>query len=78
MADKIKPYFKQHLILLDKADYQNEAITNIPVNYASHHLAYVIYTSGTTGLPKGVMLEHAGVVNTLYAQEKFLKFQKKV
>ncbi|TFF33719.1 non-ribosomal peptide synthetase, partial [Pseudomonas sp. RIT623] len=29
------------------------------------HLAYVIYTSGSTGLPKGVMNEHAGVVNRL-------------
>src|SRR6202034_709305 len=29
----------------------------------SHHLAYVIYTSGSTGNPKGVMVQHAGVVN---------------
>ncbi|MFS4432360.1 AMP-binding protein, partial [Chryseobacterium sp. S90] len=29
----------------------------------SNHLAYVIYTSGTTGRPKGVMIEHSGVVN---------------
>ena len=27
------------------------------------HLAYVIYTSGSTGQPKGVMIEHAGLVN---------------
>ena len=27
------------------------------------HLAYVIYTSGTTGRPKGVMIEHGGLVN---------------
>ena len=28
-------------------------------------LAYVIYTSGSTGLPKGVMIDHAGAVNTI-------------
>ncbi|HEX2126725.1 MAG TPA: amino acid adenylation domain-containing protein [Thermoleophilaceae bacterium] len=28
-------------------------------------LAYVIYTSGSTGAPKGVMIDHAGAVNTL-------------
>ena len=28
-------------------------------------LAYVIYTSGSTGLPKGVMIDHRGPVNTI-------------
>lgn len=28
-------------------------------------LAYVIYTSGSTGLPKGVMINHRGAVNTI-------------
>ncbi len=28
-------------------------------------LAYVIFTSGSTGQPKGVMIEHAGAVNTI-------------
>jgi amino acid adenylation domain-containing protein len=28
-------------------------------------LAYVIFTSGSTGLPKGVMIDHRGAVNTL-------------
>ncbi|NET03381.1 MAG: amino acid adenylation domain-containing protein [Symploca sp. SIO2B6] len=28
-------------------------------------LAYVIYTSGSTGIPKGVMIDHRGAVNTI-------------
>ncbi|WP_018410094.1 non-ribosomal peptide synthetase [Methyloversatilis thermotolerans] len=28
-------------------------------------LAYVIYTSGSTGMPKGVMIDHRGAVNTV-------------
>jgi len=31
----------------------------------SSHLAYIIYTSGTTGRPRGVMVEHRNVVNTV-------------
>ncbi len=32
---------------------------------AREDLAYVIYTSGSTGLPKGVMIDHRGAVNTI-------------
>ncbi|KAF9921660.1 hypothetical protein BGZ65_010181, partial [Modicella reniformis] len=34
----------------------------------SHHLSYVVYTSGSTGNPKGVMIEHRGVVNYVLAR----------
>ncbi len=38
---------------------------NIRNTVSPDSLAYVIYTSGTTGTPKGVMIEHHGVADTL-------------
>ncbi len=32
---------------------------------AGETLAYIIYTSGTTGTPKGVMVNHSSIINTL-------------
>ncbi|MFD2670169.1 amino acid adenylation domain-containing protein [Marinicrinis sediminis] len=37
-------------------------------------LAYVIYTSGSTGQPKGVMIEHAAVVNFIHAMRDEIDF----
>ena len=37
--------------------------SNLEAASGPHDLAYVIYTSGTTGKPKGVMLEHRGLVS---------------
>jgi non-ribosomal peptide synthetase component F len=39
------------------------------------HLAYVIYTSGSTGQPKGVMIEHRGLLNHLYGMIEALDLQ---
>jgi amino acid adenylation domain-containing protein len=37
------------------------------------NLAYIIYTSGTTGKPKGVMVRHGSVVNTLVCRKEEYK-----
>ncbi|WP_212003977.1 non-ribosomal peptide synthetase [Chitinophaga sp. HK235] len=36
---------------------------NLYLDYRLQDLIYIIYTSGSTGVPKGCMLENAGVVN---------------
>ena len=50
--------------------YPVTALINLPV---PSQLAYVIYTSGSTGLPKGAMIEHAGMLNHLFAKVNDLR-----
>ncbi|GAB6926335.1 hypothetical protein JCM10914A_03180 [Paenibacillus sp. JCM 10914] len=42
--------------------------SNIDVPVSMNMLAYIIYTSGSTGMPKGVMIEHLGMMNHIYAK----------
>ncbi|SKA37110.1 amino acid adenylation domain-containing protein [Chitinophaga eiseniae] len=76
-ADKQKPAQAAavRIISLDEeaaviSGYPTTALAALPV---PSQLAYVIYTSGSTGLPKGAMIEHAGMLNHLYAKVNDLR-----
>ena len=65
-----------HFLIVNLMDEQflkelySLTIYHLPLTISSRSLAYIIYTSGTTGNPKGVMIEHGGVINLIYALDK--------
>jgi yersiniabactin nonribosomal peptide synthetase len=53
------------LLSLDTLPLPGKTPEAIPPVQQPGDLAYVIYTSGSTGMPKGVMIDHRGAVNTI-------------
>ncbi len=51
-------------------------IKNPSTNTQQHHLAYAIYTSGSTGQPKGVLIEHASVINHLSGINEYVNLRQ--
>lgn len=52
-------------VVLTEVPYDRMPDTNLKIKREPEDLAYIIYTSGSSGKPKGVMLEHHSVVNTI-------------
>jgi amino acid adenylation domain-containing protein len=65
-------------IVLDPNETQTRILTEDDVNFqvpglTPRNLAYLIYTSGSTGQPKGVMIEHRGLIASTLARTTVYK-----
>jgi amino acid adenylation domain-containing protein len=45
---------------------EDQSQDNLGLEVGVNHLAYIIYTSGSTGQPKGVCVEHQGLLNLIF------------
>ncbi|MGD2087198.1 MAG: non-ribosomal peptide synthetase [Candidatus Aminicenantes bacterium] len=74
IAESADDPYTDHVVCLDDIRIYREDSGNLRHTSSMHNLAYIIYTSGTTGNPKGVLMEHRGVVNYLsWAVQNYVK-----
>ncbi len=67
--EKLFPSHRPKILAVDDKEWlknlEGQSSDPPPNKVNCRNLAYIIYTSGTTGNPKGVMLEHQGIVNRI-------------
>ena len=63
-------------ITRNQAWSRNPVCTPLVAGLNSGSLAYMIYTSGSTGIPKGVLVEHRGVVSLAYCLRRTFGISK--
>ncbi len=78
LADKLDGIFEEEvytpaILQIEELLASSEQQENPQVITGPGNLAYLIYTSGSTGMPKGVMIEHRGMLNHLYAKVSELR-----
>src|SRR6185295_5580406 len=73
LVDKL-PADVSFVIELDGEESNQYSRENPPCDVAAENVAYVIYTSGSTGQPKGVIVEHRHLRNTMFAAQEALEF----
>lgn len=79
-STQLDDWFNGTVILYDDVpdgDVKDTAIDDMIARVGISNLAYAIYTSGTTGKPKGVEVEHLGVLNIWLTTKQNLSAQTK-
>ena len=55
---------------MDGGEFTHESDEDPGLQLSPLNLAYIIYTSGSSGTPKGVMIQHSGIVNIVMEQSR--------
>jgi amino acid adenylation domain-containing protein len=71
LKEKLPPHDAATVCIdADSEVIAQESVANLAHVPLPRQLAYIIYTSGSTGVPKGVMIEHASLINLAHALDR--------